>query len=49
MFAPVFDTHTMDEETGRIKKLEFTKNGLPKGRKREMDAVGCLGLILYWF
>ena len=25
------------------------QNGEPKGRKRDMSAVGCLGLVLMWY
>ena len=49
LFKPVFDTHTFDDKTGRIKKMTTTKNGKPKGRKREIDAIGCLGLVLFWY
>eukprot|EP00535_Pseudo-nitzschia_heimii_P000494 CAMPEP_0197173578 /NCGR_PEP_ID=MMETSP1423-20130617/456_1 /TAXON_ID=476441 /ORGANISM="Pseudo-nitzschia heimii, Strain UNC1101" /LENGTH=128 /DNA_ID=CAMNT_0042622413 /DNA_START=610 /DNA_END=993 /DNA_ORIENTATION=- len=29
--------------------MALTKNGKPKGRKREIDAIGCLGLVLFWY
>ena len=48
-FEPVFNCHTFDQVTGRIRTIVITKKGFIKGRKREMDAVGCLGLVMYWF
>jgi len=44
IFQPVFDGHTVDKKTGRIRK----KKG-PRGRPRELDAIGALGLVLYWY
>jgi hypothetical protein len=49
MFAPVFNSYTYDDYTGTLKKLKKTQWGRPSGRKRDMDAVGTLGLVLYWF
>ena len=49
IFQPVYDRHTIDERTNRIRKRCFTRAGVPKGRKRHIDATGCLGLVLYWF
>lgn len=48
MFAPVFDCHMFDEDTGHIRKIVLT-HGKPKGRKHEMDDVASLGLVLYWY
>ena len=38
-----------DERDNRIRKIVLTKGGQPKGRKRDMDAVGSLGLVMYWY
>ena len=46
IFQPVYDKHTIDEATNRIRKRSFTRAGVPKGRKRHIKATGCLGL---WF
>ena len=49
LFVPVFNSYRYDENTGTLKKLKKTQWGRPNGRKRDMDAVGTLGLVLYWF
>ena len=49
LFKPVFNTHMLDDKTGRIRQVALTKHGRPKGRKRDIDATGCLGLVLYWY
>ena len=49
LFAPVFNRYTFDKTSGRIRKLKLTLNGMPYGRKRDADATGCLGLVLYWY
>ena len=49
LFAPVFNRYTFDKNTGIIRKLKLTKYGNRQGRKRGIDATGCLGLVLYWF
>ena len=33
----------VDEALGRIHKAVLTRSGIPKGRKGEIDATGCLG------
>ena len=48
LFKPVFDIHTMDDKTGWIKKMMLTTNGKPKGRKRGINAIGCLDLVHFW-
>ena len=45
LFETKFHQYTLDENTGR---LQPTK-GQGNGRKREIDAVGALGLVLFWF
>ena len=49
IFEPVFDQHMVDQFTGRIRKRTFTRAGVPKGRKRHVDATCVLGLVLYWY
>jgi hypothetical protein len=49
LFEPVFDQHMVDEATGQIRKRLFTRDGIPRGRKRVVDATCCLGLVLYWY
>ena len=50
VFEPVWKSHTIDRSTGRIKKLkQSSAHGLRFGRKREIDATGSLGLVLYWY
>ena len=34
IFQPVYDKHTIDEATNRIRKRSFTRASVPKGRKR---------------
>jgi hypothetical protein len=29
--------------------IKVSRNGKKSGRKRELDAVGCLGLVLHWY
>lgn len=43
-FAPLFNMYKIDERDGLIKP-RISK----KGRKRSLDAIGCLGLVLMWF
>ena len=49
VFQPIYDTHTYDRETGHIKKLKLSPQGVPRGVTRHLDATGCLGLILHWY
>ena len=49
LFQPIYDTHTYDRETGHIKKLKLSPEGVPRGVNRHLDATGCLGLVLYWY
>ena len=46
--APILNMYTMDNNNN-IRKIKLTKNGKPMGRKRDIDAVGLLGLVLYWY
>ena len=49
VFEPVFDRYMVDQTTGCIRKRTFTREGLPKGRRRHVDATCCLALVLYWY
>ena len=49
LFEPIFESYRYDEYLGRLTKLKKTAWGDQKGRKRHMDAVGTLGLVLYWY
>lgn len=49
VFEPVFHQYMVDETTGSIRKCILTREGVPKGRKRQVDATCCLGLVLYWY
>ena len=49
IFEPAFNTHVPDPKTGLCRKLKRTARGKMAGRPREMDATGCLGLVLFWF
>ena len=48
-FEHTYDYYMVDSETGRIraKKLDF--DGAPYGGKRDMTAIGALGLVLMWY
>ena len=49
LFKPAFEAHVPDRITGTIKKLKLTKHGKQQGKPREINALGSLGLILFWF
>ena len=49
LFEPKFHQYMLDEDTGHIRMVLRTQSGLPKGRKRNIDAIGVLGLVLFWF
>ena len=49
IFKPNYDRFTFDRTTGTTRKAKVTKSGVVKGRKRDLDAIVCLGLVLYWF
>ena len=49
LFKPAFEAHMPDRITGTIKKLKLTKHGERRGKPREINALGSLGLILFWF
>ena len=50
VFEPVFHQYMVDESTGSIRKCILTREGVPKGGKRQVvDATCCLGLVLYWY
>jgi hypothetical protein len=42
---PIFDGNTINEATGCV----VTKQNPKKGRKRSIDAIGVLGLVLMWY
>jgi hypothetical protein len=44
-FQQIFDTHTVEESTGRI--VEKTTNN--KGKNPSIDARGAFGLVLMWY
>ena len=48
LFAPWYDRY-MFEESGVIRPIKLTRNGTRKGRRRDLDATGCLGLVLFWY
>ena len=43
LFEPLCNQYTPDRTTGGIRKIKGP------GRPREIDAIGCLGLVLFWF
>ena len=49
LFKPVDNQYTVNKNTGAIQPVVLTKHGKPKRRRRELDAIGCLVLLLYWF
>lgn len=49
IFQPVFDTYTVDRNTMKVRPRLFTKNGKPKGNKREITATIGLAVVLTWF
>ena len=49
IFTPVFDRHTIDKSTSKIRVRKLSKSGKPLGRNKDIDAEGCLvGLVLMW-
>jgi hypothetical protein len=49
LFKPWYDRYMFDEDTGVTRLIKLSSNGKPKGRPRQLDAVGCLGLVLFWY
>ena len=47
-FHSKYDSHTFDSVTGLIRPKKQCLFG-PKGRPRELNAIGGLGLVLMWF
>ena len=41
--------YTFDKDTMQIRKKVCYPDGTPRGRKRDMSPVGCLGLVLMWY
>jgi hypothetical protein len=48
-FEPIFNSYTIDRDTGLPRKLQPSANGIINGRRRNIDAIGLLGLVLYWY
>ena len=50
LFQPYFNRYTLDDE-GNLRELKCSrKRGIHwRGRKRDLNAIGCLGLVLYWY
>lgn len=48
LFEPYFNMYTFDDDC-HIRKVTFTRSGVPKGRRRDLDSIGCFGLVLYWY
>ena len=48
LFEPNFNKYMMDDNSN-IRRVKCTRNGKRKGRKRDIDAVGCLALVLFWY
>ena len=46
VFEPIFDEHMVNEHTGCIWKLKLSRDGIRKGRKRQVDATCCLAMRL---
>ncbi len=49
LFKPWYDRFMFDEETGDIRPVKLSKNGKRLGRRRDLDAIGCLGIVLHWY
>ena len=48
-FKPLYDLNTIDKDTGLIRPKMLQPDGKPFGKKRDMTAVGCMGLVLAWY
>ena len=48
LFKPVFDRYRPTDD-GRICLCKTTQSRKVLGRKRSIDATGCLGLVLLWY
>ena len=49
IFEPNYRKYTIDPETMNVRQLKLDRNGNPYGRKRELDAIGGLALVLMWY
>ena len=49
LFEPCFNLYTVDRVTGKIRMRKLSKGGKPLGRNKDIDAIGCLGLVLVWY
>ena len=51
LFEPYFNSYTLDDQ-GNLRKFKHSRKRrriIQRGRKRDLDAIGCLGLVLYWY
>ncbi|VEU37224.1 unnamed protein product [Pseudo-nitzschia multistriata] len=48
LFAPVWNKFTVNNNN-EIVEVPSYPSGKPKGKKREVDAVCAIGLVLYWY
>jgi hypothetical protein len=49
IFEPTFNRYTVDRKNGMIRKLKVSAMGITNGRPRKVDAIGVLGLVLFWY
>ena len=49
LFKPVFDKYTLDDNADKLCPLAVTPTGGLEGRKRDIDAIGCLGVMLFCY
>ena len=49
IFQPSYVKYTIDPSNMQIRSLILDRNGNPRGKPRELDAVGALGLVLMWY
>ena len=48
-FKRTYDYYMVDPESGKIRAKQLDNDGLPMGHKRELNALGALGLVLMWY
>ena len=49
LFTPYFKYWTVDIGTTKIRRKKLYSDGTPMGRRRDISACGCLGLVLTWY